>query len=153
MKCHIWDITSSTLKRRFLIDPWSQHSVGSARTFTRQLGESLSSTAEAIGQWTQATVWNETCFLQKYSIWPQVNTGQELKDIISKLQSKDVIWGDLYGGAQKLPPHPALSSSFQQGHLTQKCWHTRAAGASQSPGPPVQASLVPWQGPVTSSVT
>lgn len=146
MKCYTWDIISSTQKRCFLIDSWSQHTAGSARTFTRQLGKSFSCTAEATGQWTHATVWNKMCFLQKYSIWPEGNTGQELKDIISTLQSKDVIWGELNGGARKLPPPSGHSSSFQQGHLTQKCWHPRAAVANQSPGPPVQASVVPLTG-------
>lgn len=39
-----------------------------------------------------------------------------------------------------------VAQSFQQGHLTQKCWQARAALANQSPGPPVQASGVPLTG-------
>lgn len=40
---------------------------------------------------------------------------------------------------------PAAQAS-SKGHLTQKCWHARAAAAKQSPGLPVQASVVPVTG-------
>lgn len=48
---------------------------------------------KAIGQSIYVTVWNKTCFLQKYSIWTERHPGQELKDIIRTLQSKDMISG------------------------------------------------------------
>lgn len=34
------------------------------------------------------------------------------------------------------------AQASSKGHRTQTCWHARAAAAKQSPGPPVQASVV-----------
>lgn len=74
-------------------------------SFARQLGKSFSSITEglpkkishyfkkATAQSIYVAVGNKTYFLQKYSIWTERHPGQEPKDIIRKLQSKDVISG------------------------------------------------------------
>lgn len=69
---------------------WGSHSPPLQKDSTKKVSHYLK---KATGQSIYVTVWNKTCLLQKYSIWTERHPGQELKDIIRKLQSKDVISG------------------------------------------------------------